>query len=362
MSGRPVRLALAGDGFRAGLHLDLAARVPHLLEVTGVLVRTPGAAERLTARRGVRATTDPGELLRARPDLVLTALPAAAGAALAVELVGRGAAVVAETPPAADLAGLRALWAALGPGGRVQVAEQYPWSPHHAARREVVRRGLLGEVTSVQVSSTQLHHATALVRDLLDLAADPVRVVASATTAPLANPVARPGWTDDDAPAPRTTTLATLDVGDGRSALYDFTDTQTRNPLRTRRIVVRGSLGELVDDRVVRLAGPRTVLTSTVERRETGRHQDVQGLDLDQLSLEGGVLFRNPFAGARLMDEEIAVLSLLVAAGSWARGEGPPPYPLAQAAQDQLLGLAIDASVASGGPVTTTVEPWARAL
>ena len=73
-------------------------------------------------------------------------------------------------------------------------------------------------------------------------------------------------------------------------------------------------------------------------------------------------LFRNPFVGCRLMDEEIAVLSLLTDAGAWARGEGPPPYPLARAAQDQLVGAAVQESLATGGPVTTGVEAWAPHL
>ena len=298
-------------------------------------------------------------LLRTAPDLVVVSLPAAAAPALVLELLDQDAAVLTETPPAADLAGLRALWEAVGPSGRVQVAEQYLLFPHNAARAEVVRRGLLGVPTSVQVSSTQLYHATSMIRGLLGVGAQPARVVASATTAPLADPITRAGWSGSASPRPQVTTVATFDFGDGRSALYDFTETQTRNPLRTRRMIVRGSAGELVDDRLVRLADARTVLTSSIERRQTGHHQDVQGADLDHLSLEGQVLFSNPFVGARLSDEEIAVATLLLRAAAWARGEAPGPYPLAEAAQDQLLASAIASSLATGAAVSTSHEAWA---
>ena len=358
---RPARIALTGGGFRAGLHLDLVARLPERFEVSGVLVRSDAAAAGATAR-GLPVHRDLDGLLRAAPDLVVVSVAAAAAPGLVVELLERGAAVLTETPPAADLDGLRSFWAATGPGARVQVAEQYLLSPHNAARLELVRRGSLGTPTSVQVSSTQLHHATSVVRGFLGLGADPARVVASATTAPLADPIARAGWTGNAAPRPQVTTIATFDFGDGRSALYDFTETQTRNPLRHRRLVVRGSLGELVDDRLVRLADATTVLTSSIERRQTGHHQDVQGFDLDVLTADGEVLFRNPYVGARLSDEEIAVAALLERAGTWARGEGPGPYPLAEAAQDQLLSLAIVEALATGGPVRTTTEAWAGAL
>ncbi|MEW1956819.1 Gfo/Idh/MocA family oxidoreductase [Kineococcus sp. NPDC059986] len=362
MDAAPLRLGVVGTGFRTGLFLDLAARVPHLVEVTGVLGRSHASAEAAVAGRGVRAADDLTGLLGTSPELVLVAVPVAAAPAVVTELVAHGARVLTETPPAPDLDGLRALWAAVGATGRVQVAEQYLLFPHTAARLQVARDGLLGDVTSVQVSSTQTYHATSVLRGFLGVGAQTARVVATATTTPLADPVARPGWTGDPAPRPQTTTVATVDFGDGRTGLYDFTQTQTRNPLRTRRLVVRGSLGELVEDRVVRLADATTVLTSSLERRQTGHQQDVQGLDLDQISFEGRVVFRNPFVGSRLSDEEVALATLLVQARDWARGAGPEPYALAAAAQDHLLGLAITEAARTGQPVTTTREAWADAV
>src|SRR5207248_2833973 len=83
-----------------------------------------------------------------------------------------------------------------------------------------------------------------------------------------------------------TTTIATLDFGD-RSGLYDFTTNQWHNPLRTSRIVVRGSRGELVDDRVVRLVDPVTPVTSVLLRRQTGRELNLEGFDLHHISFGG---------------------------------------------------------------------------
>ena len=57
------------------------------------------------------------------------------------ELVGRGVRVLAETPPAPDLPGLRKLWTDVGGSGLVQVAEQYLLMPGHAARLAAVRDG-----------------------------------------------------------------------------------------------------------------------------------------------------------------------------------------------------------------------------
>jgi len=43
---------------------------------------------------------------------------------------------------------------------------------------------------------------------------------------------------------------------------------------------------------------------------------------------------------------------------SWAKEEGPPPYPLARACQDHLLGLAIDESLTARRPVRTEPGGW----
>jgi hypothetical protein len=157
------------------------------------------------------------------------------------------------------------------------------------------------------------------------------------------------------------TTLATLDFGPGRMGVYDFTDNQWFNPFRARRIVVRGSLGEIVDDTMVRLAAPDTPVESPLVRRLTGLDLSLEGLEVQHLSVDGAVLWRNEFVGARLSEDDLAVAGLMAAVAAWARDEAPAPYPLAEGCQDHLLGLAIHESAASGRRVTTAVEPWALA-
>ena len=262
-------------------------------------------------------------------------------------------------PAGTGPAGLRTLWSAVGASGLVQVAEQYPRYPGHAARRALVDSGVLGRIAQVQVSSTHSYHAMALIRGLLGVGTADATVTAHRTTAVLVDPMDRAGWTGDDDPREVAQTVAWLDFGDGRTGVYDFTDNQWHNPLRSRRIVVRGSTGELVDDTVLRLAAPRTVLTAPLVRRQTGIDLNLEGADLDHVSFEGRVRYRNRWQGSRLADDEIAVASLLADMTAFARGTGDPPYPLAAASQDHLLGLAVQESVSTGATVRTTRQPWA---
>ncbi len=351
---------IVGTGWRAEFFLRLARLLPDRLRAVGVVSRSTERGGQVTGRWGVPAFQSVDDLLaHERPEYVIVSVPWPVTPVATRELVALGVRVLAETPPAPDLAGLRALWADVGGSGLVQVAEQYLLMPGHAARLAVLGSGVIGAPTSVQLSSTHLYHAVSLIRGLLGVDFDAARVDARTFVAPLVDPLTPAGWTDDATPKPATTTLGTLDF-DGRMGLYDFTDNQWWNPLRGRRIVVRGSHGELVDDTVVRLADARTPVASTISRRQTGHDLNLEGLDLKHLSFDGRVVYRNPFAGTGLSDDDIAVAALAEATGVWARGDGPPPYPLAQGCQDHALALAFEESARTGATVTVADEPWSR--
>lgn len=356
----PVRYAVVGAGWRAEFFLRLAQAAPERLEVSGVLARRASEAERLAARYGVRTVSSVAELLAGDPDLVIPAVSWPSMPGVVRDLVAAGAHVLAETPPAPDLDGLRALWADVGGSGRVAVAEQYTLMPGHAARLAVVELGTVGNPTSVEIASTHLYHAVSLVRAFLGVGLAPAIVSARSFVAPLADPLTPAGWVADPEPQPRSTTIATLDFGDGRMGLYDFVENQWWNPLRARRIVVRGSRGEIVDDAVTRLTTEGPVSSPIVYRR-TGIDLNLEGNDLVHASFDGRVVYRNPWAGTRLSEDDVAVASLLSAAGAWAREEGPVPYSLAQACQDHAVGLAIEESARTRSDVRVADEPWARA-
>jgi predicted dehydrogenase len=354
-----TRFGIVGSGWRALFFLRLAKLLPQRFGVTGVVTRTAGRGDEVEAAWNVPTFRSTADLLaHERPDFVIVSVPWAVTPEVTRELVAHRVPVLAETPPAADLDGLRSLWSDVGNSDLVQVAEQYLLMPGHAARLELIRAGVLGEPTSVQISSTHLYHAVSLIRGLLDVGYDSAEVDARAFVAPLANPLSPAGWSGDDTPQQLATTLATIDFG-GRMGLYDFTDNQWWNPLRARRLTVRGSLGELVDDRVVRLVDPTTPVESLLIRRQTGIDLNLEGLDLKHISFDGSVVYRNPFAGTGLSDDDIAVADLVVRTGAWARDAGAAPYPLAEACQDHLISLAIEESVRTGRPVVTTKEAWA---
>ena len=342
---------LIGSGWRARMFLDVARRL-ETLACGGIVVRTPRDLDVPTF-----ASFD-ACLREVRPDFVLTATQRDVTPVVIADAVDRGLPVLAETPPGADLDGLRALWSSVGDSGLVQVAEQYLMMPSHAARAALVSSGVIGRPTQVQVSSTQQYHAVSLIRGMLGADRGAVTVRAARFTAPLVSPLSRNGWTDDEEPHPTVTTIATLDFGNGRSGVYDFTEQQTRNQLRFRRLTVRGSAGELCNDEVVRMTGPRTLVRTPLVRRQTGHDLDLIGYDTEHITFGPDVLYRNPYPGRRWMDEEIAMATLLERMADWVHGIGPEPYPLAEGVHDQQVALAIEESADTDATITTSREAW----
>jgi predicted dehydrogenase len=347
-----TRFALIGAGWRAEMFQRVSAGLD-TVECVGAVVRSPRPFP-------VPTFASLAECVEAEhPDFVLTAVPWPDTPRLIEEAVALGLPVLAETPPAPDLEGLRSLWQSVGGSDLVQVAEQYLMMPSHAARLALVRSGRIGEPTQVHVSSTHQYHAVSLIRGLLGVGRGPVTVRAVNLRSPLVDPLTRAGWTDDDTAKEVTTVIATLDFGGGRSGIYDFTDNQWHNQLRFRQLGVRGSAGELNEDEVVRLVAPRTVVRTPLVRRQTGYDLDLDGFDTDTITLGDEVLYRNPYPGRRWSDEEIALATLLDATATWVRGEGPAPYPLADGAQDHLIALAIEEAAETDRTVTIAAEAWA---
>ncbi|WP_328833901.1 MULTISPECIES: Gfo/Idh/MocA family oxidoreductase [unclassified Streptomyces] len=364
VTDRPAKFAIVGTGWRSEFFLRVAAELPGRFAVTGVHSRSAARREELAHRFGTLAVDSVEEAAKqGEPDFVIVAVPWPAAPEITQQIVELGVAVLEETPPAPDLPMMRALWSRVGARDLVQVAEHNMFMPAHRARLRMVKEGLVGEPTGVQVTSNHLYHAVSIMRGLLDVGRGPTTVIANSVSTSLVEPIAFGGaFSDNPDPVPRTATLAILDFGGGRTGLYDFTENQWWNPLRHRRLTVRGTGGEIVDDRVVFLEDPRTVVESVVTRRQTGLDMNLEGFFLDSIAVNGRAMYRNPYRPARLSDEDIAAATIVERMSMWVRGEGPPPYPLADGLQDHLLGLAIEESARLGRPVVTETEPWADAI
>ena len=352
----PIRFAIVGGGWRAAFYLRVAAALPERFDVSGLLTRD--AARRVAIASGFAIGTPStlDDLLTADPDFVVVATPRAVTPDLLRELADRGVPALAETPPAPDLDGLRAL-APLAVSGRIQVAEQYRYQPLHAARLAVARSGRLGRISQARVSAAHGYHGVDLIRRLLDLGREPLTISAHRFVSPIVAGPDRAGPPADERIVDSEQVVAFLDAGD-RLGIYDFSPDQYFSWIRATRVLVRGDRGELDDRRVRALLDHRTPVSGDLTRHDTGHDGNLEGFHHVGITLGDEWVYRNPFVPARLSDDEIAVATCLAMMGEWLEG-GPEVCSLADAVQDHYLGLCIEEAARGGAPVQAAGHVWA---
>ena len=354
-------IAIIGAGWRAEFYIRIAQLLPERFEIVGVVARKEDVRNALSQEYGVKTFSSISQLLsHKKPDYVVSSVSWDSNPGVVEELVSAGVHVLCETPPAPTVEALQKLWKAVGSSGMVQVAEQYLNLPGHSSRLTITKSGVVGEVTSVELSSTHGYHAVSIMRGFLQSGFESTTITTRQFEAPLVNPLVRDGWNSDLSPQMAKTTISLINFGGGKSGIYNFVDNQWHNQLRHRRIVVRGSKGEIVDDAVIRLIDGPAITSSKIERYQLGYDLNLDGFDTEHLSFDGQVVFKNPFVGLRFMDEEIAIAQLMVQMGDWINGNAKPPYPLNEGCQDQLISLAMDESIALGKSITTQKQDWAN--
>ncbi|MCU1441274.1 MAG: gfo/Idh/MocA family oxidoreductase [Rhodoglobus sp.] len=355
----PGRFAIVGHGWRADFYLRIARQVPDQFVCVGAVTRTEERGRALEERWGIPTYRSIDELLLHQSvDVVVVSIPRTEAPDVIRDLVDRGVRVLSETPPAPSVDSLRDLWADVGDSGLVHVAEQNPFLPYFTALQRIVDDGALGEVTSAAMSFTHNYHAMSVLRRLLGIGGEPLRILATTTNEPILDSSDWRGGEGTLDVQERPHVRAILESGT-RTALYDFVGNQWFNPLRPSHMLVRGSLGEANDEVVTWCDDDGTAMTSPIHRRQLGTDGSMDSAELGTISWAGKVLYTNPFPGARLSDDEIAIATCLSLSMSPDRMEG---YSLADASQDQYLSLTLLETAEGANITSTSVQPWSDHL
>jgi len=357
MSG-PTSFGLVGAGWRAQFFLRIAAALPDRFRCVGVVTRDAGRAE-VVAALGVPVFSTLDALAAARPAFAVVAVPRAVAPDVLEACAGHGMPALAETPPAADLSGLRRVWELVHAGLQVQVAEQYQFQPMHAARLALVRQGRIGTPDHIHISVAHGYHGISLMRLYLGVGFRDAEIWAEALPSRAVTGPSRAGPPAEERVTTADQVIAQFRFG-YRSAIYDFTMEQYFSWIRAPRLLVRGERGEIQNDDVRWLRDFRTPSLTRLLRDDAGQGGNLEGWHHRGVQADGDWVYRNPFAPARLSDEEIAVAACLDGMATWLEG-GPGLYSFADAAQDQYLNLLMEQARASGEAVRSERQPWATA-
>jgi myo-inositol 2-dehydrogenase/D-chiro-inositol 1-dehydrogenase len=150
----PVRIGVIGVGRIGRLHAELLARRVRGASLGAIYDRYQPAAHDVASELGVPAATSVEEILNGELDAVAICSTADTHAELLIAAAEAGKAVFCEKPISLDLAELdRALDAVAAAGVPFQVGFNRRFDPAHAAVRDAVASGVVGQPHLVRISS-----------------------------------------------------------------------------------------------------------------------------------------------------------------------------------------------------------------
>lgn len=354
----PIDFGIVGGGWRSDFYLQIARELPDRFTVSGVVVRDPEKGAAFERRWSVPTFRNHADLLNStQPLFVVTSVPWATNPGILSDLAERGVPALSETPPAPDLERMLETYKLVERGAKIQVAEQYTFQPHHAARLAIAASGTLGEIRHAQVSLAHGYHGISLMRRFLGIRAENCSVRARAVTTPVLTGPTRTGPPAEEKLKESRQIIAQFDFGD-KLGIFDFNNDQYFSWIRSMRLLVRGERGEINNNRIRYLHDHRTPVQYELQRQAAGEEGNLEGFYHKGILAGSDWIYTNPFAPGRLSDDEIAVATCLQKMADYANG-GTDFYSLAEASQDHYLNLLMEQSIASGQTIHSDTQPWA---
>ncbi len=357
-SNGKIRFAIVGTGWRSLFYQRVARALPEKFQVCGVVARSDSSAREIGDTWGVPVFRSLPELAASTaPEFAVVSVLKPAAPGLIAEAAALGLPVLAETPPAPDVAGLLPLLDLVDSGAVIQVAEQYHLSPLLNAQLRIGASGRLGTVSQVLVSQCHDYHGVSILRKALNAGFESPIITADSFEYPLVKGPSRGGEPESERSVTARQVTARLDFGD-RLGVYDFASDQYWSWIRANRLLIRGDRGEIKDAEVRYLKDFRTPMFTAIQRVSAGEGGNLEGQFLRGLVAGDEWVYTNRHLPARLNDDELAVADCLERMSEHLEG-GPDLYSLAEASQDLYLAQLIHAAADSGEKLSAERQRWA---
>ena len=355
MAKAPLRVAVAGTGWRAEFFLRACASLPERFKLVGIYYHSEAGKARVSGYN-VPLVENLEALAALKPDYIVLALSGNASFDALAFFAARDIPVLCETFVADSVDEMNARYESLK-SMRVQFAEQYQFQPLNAARLALAESGVLGKVYYLRLSIPTRHHPASLVRMFLKTGDRlPVIRAVSFSHKALKGP-GRDGDPKKEETFDAAHEIVLYDYGDVQ-ALNDFEAMQHRSFMRSNDFLVRGERGEIKNERVTYMLDALTPAEFELKREMTGAGVDLQGLFLRGVSGgQAGWLYKNEFMPARLYDDELAVASCMEGMRAYLE-TGKEFYGLKDELTDMYYARLTALALETGQPVQALPQSW----
>lgn len=333
-----IKYGIVGAGWRSEFYLRIAALMPDIFKVSGIYIRNKQKREEFSKKFNAPIFDTLEKLLETDYDFIVSCVNKAGVCNTVRELCSKNIPVLTETPIGTSNREIDAFLGEIKPDWRIQVAEQFHFMPRNVAIKSVIESGILGEITQVQLSCCHDYHAASLIRFFLGTGNEMPE--ASSFTLPdtVTRYNSRCGLLNEPQVVTSEEKFVILRFKD-KTALYDFNYEQYFSDIRRSRILIRGTNGEILNNECTYLKNGHPH-SFTLRRNSYGANESLDGFTLVNITAEGKVVYENPFKGARLSDEEIAIATCLLNMKKYLE-TGTPFYSIKDAALDSKIFFSV---------------------
>lgn len=304
-----IKYGIVGAGWRSEFYLRIADLLPDIFKVSGMYIRNRQKREEFSKKYNTPIFDTLEKLLETDFDFIVSCVNKTGICDIVRELACKNIPLLTETPIGTSLKEIETILGEIKPDWRVQVAEQFHFMPRNVAIKSVIDSGIIGEITQAQLSCCHDYHAASLIRFFLGTGDEMPKGFSFTQSDTVTRYNSRGGLLKEPQTVTAEEKFAFFKFKD-KTAVYDFNYEQYFSDIRASRIVIRGTNGEIINNSCTYLKNglPHSF---TLRRNSYGANESLDGFTLVNITAEGKVVYENPFKGARLSDEEIAIATCL---------------------------------------------------
>lgn len=354
---KKIRFALIGTGWRADFFTRIVKENEDIFEITSILCRGKEKGEKIAEETGIKVVDNLDDLIAGKPEFTVVCVSKPYAASYIYKLAEKNMPVLCETPPAVDEDELFKLYEfCKKTGAKVQMAEQYAFQPLYATWIKAIKDNMIGEVTNMNISALHLYHAVSMIRTLLGTGFENVTISGKRYSFDVKQTDSRDNEVKDGQIVPFNRDRLTFEFESGKTAFFDFSLVQYHTFIRTRHLNVQGTCGEIDDTTIRFVNNDGDSVTDDLHRTDLGVYNN-NHWSHKSISLCGKVMYENPFAYARLNDDEIAIGTCLLKMSEYVR-TGKEFYSINDGIHDGYIALMMEKVLTENRSMTVKDMPW----
>lgn len=241
-------IIIVGSGWRAFFYYRVIKALPEKFNFLAMLTRSEETASRLSKEHGIKVTTSKEECIKLSPDLVVVASSKSNIAETAMEWAGLGFEVLMETPAGINEEQFSAL-INFPFKDKIQVAEQYHRYPRFQAMKKLLDRHIIGDLIDMYFSFCHDYHGVSMIRFFMGDLKNAKIISSVSYPFKMLETGARAGITYAGDLKEYKRNITILELEKNRHVIYDFSGVQYHTEIKSSRVSLQGSLGEMLDDR-----------------------------------------------------------------------------------------------------------------